>query len=68
MIVCGATPWIEPALFWWLLPLTLGYLVAVPFAVLTASPALGRLFVSTRFCGIPEEFETPDEIAKARAA
>ncbi len=58
----------SPAAALWSLPLTAGFLVAVPFAVLTASPALGRLFVSTRFCGIPEEFETPDEITRARAA
>ncbi|QCK84681.1 glucans biosynthesis glucosyltransferase MdoH [Phreatobacter aquaticus] len=55
-----------PAAAWWSLPLTLGFLVAIPFAVITASPKLGQMFVRNRLCGIPEEFETPDEIAAAR--
>ncbi len=67
-VIFGLLWMASPTAALWSLPLTAGFLVAVPFAVLTASPALGRLFVSTRFCGIPEEFETPDEIAKARAA
>lgn len=53
----------SPAAALWSLPLTAGFLVAVPFAVLTASPALGRLFVRHRICAIPEEFEMPAEIA-----
>ncbi|WP_296579463.1 glucans biosynthesis glucosyltransferase MdoH [Phreatobacter sp.] len=58
----------SPAAALWSLPLTAGFLIAVPFAVFTASPRLGRLFVATRFCGIPEEFAMPDEIARARAS
>ncbi|MBY0361805.1 MAG: glucans biosynthesis glucosyltransferase MdoH [Phreatobacter sp.] len=58
----------SPAAALWSLPLTAGFLIAVPFAVVTASPRLGRLFVATRFCGIPEEFAMPDEIARARAS
>ena len=38
VIVCGALLVIEPAVLWWSLPLTAGYLLAVPFAVLTADP------------------------------
>jgi membrane glycosyltransferase len=56
----------SPAAALWSLPLTAGFLIAVPFAVFTASPALGRFFVSHRLCGIPEEFAMPDEIARAR--
>lgn len=58
----------SPAAALWSLPLTAGFLIAVPFAVVTASPRLGRLFVATRFCGIPEEFAMSDEIARARAS
>ncbi|MDP2800984.1 MAG: glucans biosynthesis glucosyltransferase MdoH [Phreatobacter sp.] len=58
----------SPAAALWSLPLTAGFLIAVPFAVVTASPRLGRLFVATRFCGIPEEFAMPDEIARARSS
>src|SRR5581483_5406253 len=42
VIVCGALLVIAPAVFRWSLPLTAGYLLAVPFAVLTADPRLGK--------------------------
>ena len=53
---------VEPAVFWWSLPLTLGYLVAMPFAVVTAAPAVGRLFKSLGLCGIPEDCDPPKEV------
>jgi len=62
VIVCGALWLIEPAVLWWSLPLTAGYLVAIPFAVLTASPAFGRWFQKTGLAGIPEDFDPPAEI------
>ena len=68
VIVCGLLWLIAPAVFWWSLPLTAGYLVAIPFAVLTASPALGRLFQKLGLAGIPEDFKTPDEVKKVLAA
>ena len=40
VLVCGALLLIAPAVFWWSLPLTAGYLLAIPFAVLTAHPRL----------------------------
>lgn len=45
------------------LAIAAGYLLAVPFAMLTASKALGGWMEKTRLCGIPEEFKTPPEIA-----
>lgn len=68
VIVCGLLLWISPAVFWWSLPLTAGYLVAIPFAVLTASPALGRWFKRTGLAGIPEDFDPPLEIRAVQAA
>jgi membrane glycosyltransferase len=68
VMVVGGLFLAAPAAALWSLPLTLGFLVAVPFAVLTASPALGRAFVRWKLCGIPEEFDTPKEIADARAS
>jgi membrane glycosyltransferase len=62
IIVCGLLLMIAPAVFWWSLPLTAGYLLAIPFAVLTASPTLGRWFQSTGLAGIPEDFDTPKEV------
>ena len=57
----------SPRAAWWSLPLTLGFLVAVPFAVVTASPLVGRIFVALKLCGVPEEFNPPHEIVSARA-
>ena len=63
VLVCGALLIIAPAVFWWSLPLTAGYLAAIPFAVLTAHPAFGRALQRLRLCGIPEDFATPDEVS-----
>jgi membrane glycosyltransferase len=68
VIVCGLLWLIEPAVFWWSLPLTAGYLAAIPFAVLTASPALGRWFRRVGLAGIPEDFDPPPEIRAVEAA
>jgi membrane glycosyltransferase len=62
VLVCGALILIAPAVFWWSLPLTAGYLLAVPFAVITAHPAFGRALKRFGLCGIPEDFATPGEI------
>lgn len=48
-----------PGAMIWALPVVIGLLFAVPFAVLTASPALGRWLVNARLCATPEEFDTP---------
>ena len=53
---------ISPALALWSLPLTAGFVLAVPFAVLTSSPRLGGWLERLRLCGMPEEFSTPPEI------
>jgi membrane glycosyltransferase len=60
--VCGSLAVIAPAVLWWSLPLTAGYLLAIPFAVLTADPALGRLLRRLKLCAIPEDFDPPTEI------
>jgi membrane glycosyltransferase len=62
IVVCGLLWLISPTVLWWSLPLTLGYLVAIPFAVVTASPAIGRLFKRWGIAGIPEDFATPAEV------
>jgi membrane glycosyltransferase len=60
--VCGALGVIAPAVLWWSLPLTAGYLLAVPFAVLTADPRVGRVLEMLGLCGIPEDFAAPIEV------
>ncbi|NOU07187.1 MAG: glucans biosynthesis glucosyltransferase MdoH [Hyphomicrobiaceae bacterium] len=61
-IVCGALYVIAPTVLWWSLPLTAGYILAIPFAVISASPALGRWFQRVGLAGIPEDFKPPAEI------
>jgi membrane glycosyltransferase len=48
-----------PALILWSLPLTLGYVLAVPFAIASASPALGAWLAREKLCALPEEFDAP---------
>src|SRR5262245_18233244 len=67
VIVCGALGLIAPEVLWWSLPLTAGYLLAIPFAVVTADPAFGRALKRLGICGIPEDFRPPPEIVAARA-
>jgi len=62
VLVCGALFLIAPAVLWWSLPLTAGYLLAVPFAVLTADPGVGRALQRLGLCGIPEDFAPPAEV------
>lgn len=63
IVACGALYIISPTVLLWSLPLTAGYLLAIPFAMLTASPALGRWMKRAGLCGIPEDFATPPEVA-----
>jgi membrane glycosyltransferase len=67
ILVCGLTYLVEPSVFWWSLPLTAGYLLAIPFAVITASPTLGRWFQKIGLCGIPEDFNPPKEVTAVLA-
>jgi membrane glycosyltransferase len=64
VVVCGLLWLIAPAVLAWSLPLTFGYLVAIPFAVATAAPVLGRFLQRLGLCGIPEDFDPPREIAR----
>ena len=65
-LVCGALAALSPATLAWSLPLTFGYLVAIPFAVLTASEDVAELLKRHALCGIPEELEPPAEIRALR--
>jgi len=63
IVLAGALLWISPTLLVWSLPLTAGYLLAVPLAVITADPALGRWMQSAGLCAIPEDIAPPPEVA-----
>ena len=62
LYIFGTLAVLSPTVLIWSLPLTAGYLLAIPFAMLTAAPALGAFFVRTGLCGIPEDFDPPAEI------
>jgi membrane glycosyltransferase len=57
LALIGNTP-----LFLWGLIMTAGYLLAVPFGVLTADPKIGALLARWKLCGIPEDFAPPGEV------
>jgi membrane glycosyltransferase len=58
-LAIGLSGILAPRLALWSAPLTLGYVAAIPFASLTASPRLGRLVTRLRLCAIPEEIDEP---------
>jgi membrane glycosyltransferase len=68
VVVCGTLAAIAPTLLLWSLPLTAGYLLAIPFAIATADVRLGRLLARLGLCGIPEDFAPPPEIVAVQAA
>ncbi|WP_342360482.1 glucans biosynthesis glucosyltransferase MdoH [Terrarubrum flagellatum] len=68
LVICGSLLALSPALLIWSLPLTAGYLLAIPFAMITASPELGARLEQLGLCAIPEEIATPDEVRAVRVA
>ncbi|KUO54185.1 MAG: glucosyl transferase family 2 [Alphaproteobacteria bacterium BRH_c36] len=62
IVVCAALYYVSPTVLLWSLPLTLGYLLAMPFAVISSQPSVGRWLQRVGLCGIPEDYRTPDEI------
>ncbi|MDE1568881.1 glucans biosynthesis glucosyltransferase MdoH [Aquabacter sediminis] len=50
---------ISPLLLAYVTPLLAGCWLAIPFAVLSADPRLGRFMVRTGLCALPEEAEPP---------
>jgi membrane glycosyltransferase len=60
VFVLSAAALLAPGLILWSLPLTLGYILAVPFAMASASPALGAALAKTQLCALPEEINEPE--------
>jgi membrane glycosyltransferase len=59
LYIFGTLLWLSPTVLVWSLPLTAGYVLAIPFAMLTAVPGVGRWFARRGLCGIPEDFDPP---------
>jgi membrane glycosyltransferase len=62
-LVVGVMLASAPALLAWASPLVAGYLLAVPFTVLTSRPSLGAAMARIGLCAVPEEFAPPPEFA-----
>ena len=66
--VCVSLAIVSPVILLWSLPVTAGFLLAVPFAVLTASPATGRFLRRHGIAGIPEDFAASREIGAVQSS
>lgn len=55
VLIGGVLYTFAPSALIWALPVLVGLLGAVPFAVLTAEPALGRWLIRSGLCSTPEE-------------
>jgi membrane glycosyltransferase len=62
LAICALLSWKAPGVLLWAAPLLSGLILAVPFAVLTASPLVGRLMARAGLCGIPEERVVPRDL------
>ncbi|MDP4593542.1 MAG: glucans biosynthesis glucosyltransferase MdoH [Beijerinckiaceae bacterium] len=51
-----------PQLLVWSLPLTIGYVLAIPFAMAGAAPRMGDWVRAYHVCDIPEDIDPPQEI------
>lgn len=60
LAVLGAAGALAPSLALWSAPLTLGYVVAIPFALATAEPRVGAWLRRNRLCASPEEIAEPE--------
>ncbi len=58
---------LAPAVILWSLPLTLGYVLAIPFAVATSAPGFGRFLARTGLCAIPEDLAPPPILTQLNA-
>jgi membrane glycosyltransferase len=53
---------VAPGIVPWALPFTLGYVVAIPFAVVTSHKGFGNWCARRGLCAVPEEYEPPAEL------
>jgi membrane glycosyltransferase len=67
LVVVSALLLISPTVLLWSLPLTAGYVLAIPFTVITARPAFGRWMRAQGLAGIPEDFAPPPELTELTA-
>jgi len=56
-----------PGVLPWISPMVTGLLLAIPLAVLSATPEIGAWLAHRRICAIPEELVTPVELRQEEA-
>jgi membrane glycosyltransferase len=61
----GAILALAPKFIWWMLPVLLGMVIAVPYTVLTSRASLGRALRDRGWLLTPEETAPPPELAAA---
>jgi membrane glycosyltransferase len=64
----GAIYALAPDFFWWMTPITLGLLLAVPLSVLSSRAPLGSWLKQAGLFVTPEETQTPIELRRVRRA
>ncbi len=62
LAILGLFLWKAPGVLPWAAPLLSGLILAVPFAVITASPRFGSFLSRIGLCAIPEELNAPIEL------
>ncbi|MEZ5900171.1 MAG: glucans biosynthesis glucosyltransferase MdoH [Hyphomicrobiaceae bacterium] len=67
VVVMSALYAASPPTLLWSLPLTAGYILAIPFAVATANPKLGHFMRHHLIAAIPEEIAPVPEIVRVQS-
>ncbi len=68
VLVLGALVlWQQPQAGWWLMPMALPLLMAVPLTVLTSRSGLGQRLLARRLLLTPEEYSAPQVLRRAWA-
>jgi membrane glycosyltransferase len=62
LVVCASLIAVAPGVLVWSLPLTAGYLLAIPFTVLTSDPRIGSKMKEFGIATIPEDIAPPPEL------
>lgn len=63
----GLTWWLDPAVFWWFVPVLSGMVLSVPLSVLTSRESWGNAARRAGLFVTPEEHSTPPELARLHA-
>lgn len=59
--------WLDPGVFWWFLPISLGLMVSIPLSVWTSSDRLGQALRRAGLLLTPEEEAPPPQLQQMRA-